>query len=522
MKNTFIWFLLMFICQMAAGQQVIQLYNSNLPAGSEMLNLPEKSQTNAKGQIVSVANVSRPTLTVIAPEKGRGNGTAVIVCPGGAFRFLSFGAEGFDVANWFVSKGITAFILKYRLVPEWEGINNTLYKDLSTKNFARIDSVNAPFVPLAVADGREAVRYVRQHASEYGIETNRIGMIGFSAGGTVVGSVAQTYDQESRPDFAAPIYAYCGAIIGDKVPADAPPMFLALAADDPIADGNTQLYEKWRDAGKSVEMHIFPKGGHGFGIRTNNQPTDEWISRFEDWLFVNGFILPSRTIKMFNRSLQVIHNAMKDFRKRAETDWAYLKRYEADNNKLGLPKKGEKRIVFMGNSITEGWITSDSSFFKSRPYIDRGISGQTTDQMLVRIRPDVVDLKPSVVVILAGTNDINGEKPLEQIMNNIISMAELAKANNIKLVLCSVTPVIDYPRTPGLNPAEKVPKLNGMIKAYAARNKIIYVDYYTAMVDEKGGMRAELTNDGLHPTLSGYKIMEPLVEAAIAKALKVK
>lgn len=271
------------------GQQVIPLYNGEKPPGSELLTSPEKLQKNANGDVLIVSSVSMPTLTIYKPEKGFENETAVIICPGGAFRFLSFASEGTEVARWLVSKGITAFILKYRLVPEKPGINNYLFQDLKNGYFARLDSVNAPFVPLAVADCLEAIRYVRQHASDYSIDPGKIGIMGFSAGGTVSGSVAQTYDKGSRPDFVAPIYAYYPAMLGDKVPADAPPMFLALASDDIIAFANLRLYEKWRNAGKSVEMHIYSKGGHGFGIQKRGLPTDSWIERFYDWMKTSGF-----------------------------------------------------------------------------------------------------------------------------------------------------------------------------------------------------------------------------------------
>lgn len=290
MKKLFLTGFCAVIFFLGYAQTVIPLYNGQQPAGSEILTVPEKLQKNDKGEVTMVSSVSMPTLTVYKPEAGSANGTAVIICPGGAFRFLSFASEGNEVAKWMVSKGITAFILKYRLVPETPGINSTLFQDLQKAYFARLDSVNAPYVPLAVADGREAVKYVRQHADEYGLDPHRIGMMGFSAGGTVTGSVAQTYDALSKPDFVAPIYAYVPAILGDKVPADAPPMFLALASDDPIANANTRLYEKWRDAGKSVEMHIYPKGGHGFGIQKRGQPTDDWTVRFENWLSVLGLI----------------------------------------------------------------------------------------------------------------------------------------------------------------------------------------------------------------------------------------
>jgi hypothetical protein len=158
-------------CTVLSGftQNVIPLYNGQRPAGSEMLTYPEKLQKNPKGDVVSVSGVSMPSLTVYKPESGLANGTAVIICPGGAFRFLSFESEGNEVARWLVSKGITAFILKYRLVPDKPGLNNTLFQDLQKTNFASIDSVNAPYVPLAVADGLEAVKYVRQHAPNMGL-----------------------------------------------------------------------------------------------------------------------------------------------------------------------------------------------------------------------------------------------------------------------------------------------------------------------------------------------------------------
>ncbi|MFA5329651.1 MAG: SGNH/GDSL hydrolase family protein [Prolixibacteraceae bacterium] len=206
-------------------------------------------------------------------------------------------------------------------------------------------------------------------------------------------------------------------------------------------------------------------------------------------------------------------------------DWANTSRFKNDNAKIGAPSARENRIVFMGNSITEGWINTDPDFFSGKSYINRGISGQTTPQMLVRFRPDVIQLKPKVVVILAGTNDIagnTGPSTLEMILDNLISMCELAKANQIKVVLSSVLPAYDYPWKPGLEPAGKIVKLNEMIKQYAAENKIVYLDYFSAMVDERNGLKKEYSNDGVHPTDVGYKIMEPLVEEAIQKALKKK
>ncbi len=206
-------------------------------------------------------------------------------------------------------------------------------------------------------------------------------------------------------------------------------------------------------------------------------------------------------------------------------DWPNIHKYEPANADAPAPQKGEKRVVYMGDSITDFWIGNDSLFFKNNNYYDRGISGQTTGQMLVRFREDVINLKPDVVVILAGINDIaenNGPSKLEDVMGNIISMAELARANKIKVVLSSVTPAAAFPWRPTIDPKPKVKELNDMIKDYAAKNKFIYLDYFTAMVDENLGLPKNLSKDGVHPTLEGYKVMEPLAQQAIAQALKSK
>ena len=208
-----------------------------------------------------------------------------------------------------------------------------------------------------------------------------------------------------------------------------------------------------------------------------------------------------------------------------KTDWPNFSRYREANQKLGFPAKDEKRVVFMGNSITDGWSDVCPEFFSGKPYINRGISGQTTPQMLVRFRPDVINLKPKVVVILAGTNDIagnTGPSTLEMIEDNIASMCELAKMNGIKVVLSSVLPAFQYPWFPEQEPAEKIVALNKWIKTYANKNGFIFLDYFTPMADERNGMKKEYSEDGVHPNLAGYNVMNPLAEAAIKKALKKK
>src|SRR3954470_12576053 len=196
------------------------------------------------------------------------------------------------------------------------------------------------------------------------------------------------------------------------------------------------------------------------------------------------------------------------------TDWPNLAKYRDSNTVVGA------RVVFMGNSITEGW---KKYWFTGKPYVNRGIGGQTTPQMLVRFHQDVIALHPQVVVILAGTNDIagnTGPSTLGMIEDNLAGMAEMARANGIRVVLCSVLPVFDYPWKPGLEPAPKIVALNAWMKHYADSTGSVYVDYHSAMRDDRNGMRAELAADGVHPNEAGYQIMVPLVEQGIAAALR--
>ncbi len=206
-------------------------------------------------------------------------------------------------------------------------------------------------------------------------------------------------------------------------------------------------------------------------------------------------------------------------------DWPQLNRYKDANAKVPEPEKNEGRVVFMGDSITDGWKLAE--YFHGKPYINRGISGQTTPQMLIRFRPDVIALKPRAVLILAGTNDIagnTGPMTLEMIENNYASMADLAKANGIKVVFASVLPIHDYGKTKisERRAPEQILKLNEWLKSYCKANGLVFLDYFSKMVDEKGMLKAELANDGLHPNAEGYKVMAPLAESAIQQALKKK
>ena len=209
-------------------------------------------------------------------------------------------------------------------------------------------------------------------------------------------------------------------------------------------------------------------------------------------------------------------------KKLVEQDWPNLKYYRSKNLKLGSPSKSEKRVVFMGNSITQGWPTLQPEFFESKSYINRGISGQTTPQMLIRFRQDVIDLKPKLVLILAGINDIagnTGPSNVTMITNNIISMAQLAKSNKIKVIICSILPAKDFPWNPGMNPPPKILNVNQILRSYALANGMVYLDYYSLMVDESNALIDEYGSDGVHPNKEGYKVMSLLAEQEINRIL---
>jgi len=273
---------------LAAAQDVIPLYPGT-PPGSTPENYPEKEYFSKAWNTEVVANVTKPTLTVFNPSPNLKNGTAVVICPGGGFMALSITSEGTEVAKYLTAKGVTAFVLKYRLAHTGEDATQeftALYADRQ-----KFHDTVGKVIPLTVADGLAAVTYVRQHASEWGVSPDRVGIIGFSAGGIVTAGVAFHYSPEGRPAFVAPIYGAAGSK-DILVPADAPPMFVAAATDDSLglAPQSIALYEKWADAKKSVELHMYAKGGHGFGMHKQNLPTDHWIDRFAEWLEFQGWL----------------------------------------------------------------------------------------------------------------------------------------------------------------------------------------------------------------------------------------
>jgi acetyl esterase/lipase len=279
----------MFLAIFASAQDVIPLPFTP-PLNSPPADYPEKTYFSQIWKTEVVTNVTKPSLTVFKPSPELRNGTAVVICPGGGFMALSINSEGNDVAKYLTARGVTAFVLKYRLAHTGEDATQEFGAMLADRQ--KFQEMLNKVVPLAVADGLEAVTYVRQHASEWGVSPDRVGIIGFSAGGGVTSGVAFKYKPEGRPVFVAPIYAGGELFSGAVVPADAPPMFIAAATDDQLglAPGSVALYQKWTAAHKSAELHLYAKGGHGFGMRKQDLPTDHWIDRFADWLELQGWL----------------------------------------------------------------------------------------------------------------------------------------------------------------------------------------------------------------------------------------
>jgi acetyl esterase/lipase len=280
--------MLVFLTTLAGAQDVVALYPGAAP-GSAPADYAEKDYFSKTWNTEVVTNVTKPTLTVFKPAAGTGNGSAIVICPGGGFMALSINSEGNDVAKYLVARGMTAFVLKYRLAHTGDDATQEfteLWKDQ-----AKFGEMLKAEVPLAVVDGLTAVTWVRQHAAEYGVSPDRVGIIGFSAGGMITAEVAFRYAPEGRPAFVAPIYG-AGPPKEATVPADAPPMFITAATDDSLglAPASIDLYQRWTGAKKSAELHMYAKGGHGFGMHKQNLPTDGWIDRFADWLEMEGFL----------------------------------------------------------------------------------------------------------------------------------------------------------------------------------------------------------------------------------------
>jgi acetyl esterase/lipase len=307
----------------ASAGKVIPIWPGATP-GSEGWTQKEVEYRSGWDKKAMVRNVTTPTLTAFLPEPVTATGAAVVICPGGGFRFLSWQSEGTEVAEWLRARGVAAFVLKYRVM-ETPASEEEFRKEMAAflgrlanrRGRPAADDPCKPGAPeeqekpggssrraipedmrkvgaLGIADGRQAIKVVRQRAAEWGIKPDRIGIMGFSAGGMVTMGVVMEHDAESRPDFAAPIYG--GGTGGARVPEDAPPLFILCASDDGLAAaGSARLYAEWKAANRPVELHIYEKGGHGFGMTPKGLPVDRWIERYGDWLAQRGLIKPGST-----------------------------------------------------------------------------------------------------------------------------------------------------------------------------------------------------------------------------------
>jgi len=280
----------LFAASLASAQEVIPLY-PGAPPGSAKENYPEKEYFSKAWNAEVVANVSKPSLTVFKAAPEQKNSTAIVICPGGGFMALSSNSEGYDVAKYLATKGATAFVLKYRLAHTGEDATEE-FTTLYSSDRQRFAETVGKVVPMSIADRLARVTYVRKNAADWGVSPDRVGIIGFSAGGAAIMVVGFEYTPESRPAFVAPIYAGGSRFKDAKVPADAPPMFVAAATDDDpgLAPDSILLYEMWTSALKPAELHMYEKGGHGFGMRKQDLPNDHWIDRFADWLELQGWL----------------------------------------------------------------------------------------------------------------------------------------------------------------------------------------------------------------------------------------
>jgi len=268
------------------SQEIVKLPTNEFPSDVKWENL-ETSYFNESWQTQTVANVQTPTMEVFRPDPAISNGTSVIICPGGAMYLLSIESEGNQVAEWLTKKGVTAFVLKYRLVPTGEDGTEDLNRD-----GAMVTKKAAKMLAYAHRDALNAIAYVRENASAYDINPEKIGLMGFSAGGAVTMEATYKSEVHNRPNFIAPVYPWMVIVEESLVPEYNPPMIAICASDDPLdlVPGTIKIYSDWLNAGARAELHMYASGGHGFGMKTQNLPSDKWIERFGDWLDAMGYL----------------------------------------------------------------------------------------------------------------------------------------------------------------------------------------------------------------------------------------
>jgi acetyl esterase/lipase/phospholipase/lecithinase/hemolysin len=397
------------------------------PPGSE--NWTWREQTGNRGGSRMVRNVVTPTLTMYKPAAGKANGASVIIAPGGAFRFLMVDYEGVDMARWLVEHGITAFVLKYRLMhtPEDEAAMSDYLRNLGirlsaadtkSENPPPYDEATKAAIAIAEEDGRQAIRYVRQHAAEWSLDPHRIGIVGFSAGGGVVMGPVMQHDANSRPDFAAAIYpAYRTAT---PVPDDAPPLFIVIADDDKLISPNSsaRLYMAWHSAGHPAELHIFRRGDHGFGMKKQNLPADRWIDLFYAWLDSSGLLKPSgqpiSRIYVFGDSYSDTGAGYLDGN--GPTAVAYLA--EHLGLKLALPNEPDANSQSINFAVSGAQTGRGSGRKVKDALLGRGMVDQV-DDFVSRVQSHAITFDPdrTLFFLAGGLND--RKLPSEETVANL-------------------------------------------------------------------------------------------------------
>jgi acetyl esterase/lipase len=399
------------------------------PPGSENWTWHEQSENRGGNRMVR--NVVTPTLTIYRPAPGKSNGASVIIAPGGAFRFLMVDYEGVDMARWLTQHGVTAFVLKYRLMhtPEDRAEMSTYLQNLD-KALARRDtrSENPPVyndetkaaIAIAEEDGRQAIRYVRAHAAEWSLDPHRIGIAGFSAGGSVVMGPVMQHDAASRPDFAAPIYpAYRTAT---PVPDDAPPLFMVIADDDKLISPNSiaHLYMAWHSAGKPAELHIFRRGNHGFGMKKQNRPSDKWIDLFYAWMDDSGFLTsaerPISRMYVFGDSYSDMGAGYLDGN--GPTAVGYLARRLGF--KLALPADPDSNSESLNFAVSGAQTGRGAGHKVKNALLGRGMSDQV-DDFVARVHSGAIHFEPdrTLFFLAGGLND--RPFPSAETVNNLKS-----------------------------------------------------------------------------------------------------
>ena len=512
MKRIFTLFAVLSLWSMAfaiAPTLTISLYPDGAPDSNGYTAADEYVKSGDK-----IYKIAEPRLDVYLPANADPSGILLSI-PGGGYSFVSSGNEGIKVAEFFVPQGYIVAVLKYRLPNQHEQI------------------------PLH--DALQAMRILRDSAEAWKAPDAAIGVMGFSAGGHLAASLLTHYsDSVTRPDFGILVYPVismdstlthkgsCRQLLGEnptdeqraywstekQVTPQTPPCLIVACQDDPTVQvaNSILFYEALTANNVPSSLLLVPFGKHGWGFSRQFQDRDH-IDRL-----ISAFIATS--CQEDYQSMHIRKEILFDRNKRTR-DWAKFNRY-ADANTVLIASKAKVNAVFYGNSITYNWANMRPDFFHSHGFVGRGISGQTSSEMLVRFRQDVIDLHPKTVVILCGINDIaqnNGTIDMERVMGNIQSMCELAKNNKIRPVLCSVLPARSCYWNPFVQDVpQQVQTLNALIRQYAKDNGILYVDYYSAMVDEDRGFKDGLSKDGVHPLDAGYEIMERVV----LRALKIK